>query len=56
MKNINFPMLLLALLVISLFASVGVAIAFRSVLFIILFMLLGFLVMGYGITLKRKRK
>ncbi|GAB3068204.1 DUF5325 family protein [Virgibacillus ainsalahensis] len=56
MKNINFPMLMLAILVISMFMAVGVAIAFRNIGFIILFIALGFALMGYGISLKRKRK
>ncbi|WP_373895894.1 DUF5325 family protein [Virgibacillus natechei] len=55
MKNINFPMLLLAILVISLFAAVGVAIALRNIWLILLFIIGGFLVMGYGISLKRKK-
>ncbi|MBY7143766.1 DUF5325 family protein [Virgibacillus sp. NKC19-3] len=55
MKNINFPMLLLAILVISLFAAVGVAIALRNIWLIFLFIIAGSLVMGYGISLKRKK-
>ncbi|MEI3606765.1 DUF5325 family protein [Pseudogracilibacillus sp. SE30717A] len=54
MKKINFPMLLLAILVVLMFCLVGVAIAYESVLLIILFILLGFALMGYGIFLKRK--
>jgi len=54
MKNINIPMLLLALLVVSLFSSVGVALAYRNILAIIILFLLGFVVMAYGISLKKK--
>lgn len=56
MKNINIPMLLLAFLVILSFIAVGLAIAFRNIWFILFFILLGFALMGYGISLKRKRK
>jgi len=54
MNKINVPMLLLAILIISMFAAVGVAISFRNALLVILFLLLGFVLMGYGISLKRK--
>lgn len=54
MKNINIPMLLLALLVISLFSGVGIALAYRNIFAIIICFLLGFATMGYGISLKRK--
>ncbi|WP_368654690.1 DUF5325 family protein [Ornithinibacillus sp. 4-3] len=54
MKKINISMLLLAMLVISMFIGVGVAIAFRSIWFIALFTVLGFVIMSYGISLKRK--
>lgn len=54
MKKINIPMLLLALLVVSLFTGVGVALAYRNIVAIIILFLLGFIVMGYGITLKKK--
>lgn len=54
MKNINIPMLLLALLVISLFSGVGVALAYRNIFAMIICFLLGFAAMGYGISLKRK--
>ncbi|WP_163970787.1 DUF5325 family protein [Oceanobacillus halotolerans] len=56
MSKINFPMLLLAALVITMFLAVGVAIAFRNIWLILLFIILGFLIMGYGLSLKRKRK
>lgn len=54
MKNFNFPMFLLACLVVLMFSFVGVAVAFKSYLLIGLFLLLGFLFMGYGIAMKRK--
>lgn len=54
MKNINVPMLLLAFLVILMFVAVGVAIAFRNIWLILLFLLLGFAIMGFGLSLKRK--
>ncbi|MFC4556973.1 DUF5325 family protein [Virgibacillus kekensis] len=56
MKNINIPMLLLATLVILMFILVGIAIAFRNVWFVLLFIILGFAFMGYGLSLKRKKK
>jgi len=55
-KNINISMLLLATLVVISFAGVGFAIALRNVWLIILFIVLGFSVMGYGISLKKKKK
>lgn len=55
MKNINFPMLLLAMLVVLMFCLVGVAIYYESALLITLFILLGFALMGYGLMLKRKK-
>jgi len=55
MNKINIPMFLLALLIILMFAAVGVAIAFRNIWFILLFLILGFVLMGYGISLKRKK-
>ncbi|MBO1003557.1 DUF5325 family protein [Pseudogracilibacillus auburnensis] len=54
MKNINYPMLFLAILVVSMFCLVGVAIFYQNVFLVILFLLLGFALMGYGIKLKRK--
>lgn len=55
MKKINIPMLLLAMLVISMFVAVGIAIAFRNIWFVSLFVLLGFGIMGIGLSLKRKK-
>lgn len=56
MKNINFPMLLLAILVILLFSAVGVAIALRHLPTIIALLMIGFIVMGYGIYLKKNEE
>ncbi|WP_172840521.1 DUF5325 family protein [Virgibacillus phasianinus] len=56
MNKVNYPMLLLAILVILSFFSVGIGIALRSIWLILLFLILGFGLMGFGITLKRKRK
>ncbi|WP_284140943.1 MULTISPECIES: DUF5325 family protein [unclassified Virgibacillus] len=55
MKQLNVPMFLLAFLVILMFIGSGAAIAMRNTWLIILFLLLGFGFMGYGLTLKRKR-
>lgn len=55
MKNFNFPMFLLAFSVILMFCLVGVAIAYMSVLFIVLFSLAGFALMGLGISLKKRK-
>jgi CHASE2 domain-containing sensor protein len=55
-KNVNIPMLLLATLVIISFVGVGFAIALRNVWLIVLFIMLGFSAMGYGISLKKKKK
>lgn len=54
MKNFNIQMFLLACLVVLMFSLVGVAVAFKNFLLIGLFLLLGFALMGYGISLKRK--
>lgn len=54
MKNINVPMLLLAILVVAMFFLVGLAIAFRNIWFILLFLILGFAIFGYGLSLKKK--
>ncbi|WP_099157951.1 DUF5325 family protein [Virgibacillus ndiopensis] len=55
MKNFNIPMFLLAMLVILMFVAVGVAIAFRNIWFVILFILLGFAFMGFGLSIKRRK-
>lgn len=55
MKKVNIPALLLALLVVSMFIGVGFAIALRNIWLIILFIVLGFSIMGTGIANKRKK-
>lgn len=54
MKNINVPMLFLAILVVAMFFLVGLAIAFRNIWFILLFLILGFAIFGYGLSLKKE--
>lgn len=56
MNKFNIPILLLATLVTSMFVAVGVAISYQNIWLILLFLLLGFGIMGYGISLKVKRK
>jgi len=56
MKPIDFPMLLLAISVVLMFSGIGVAIAYESILFIVLCTILGFALMGYGIRVKVKRR
>lgn len=56
LKDVNIPILLLAALVVTMFCLVGVAMFYENTLFMILFTLLGFGTMGYGLMLKRKRK
>lgn len=53
MKNINFPMLFLAILVVTMFCLVGIAIHYANFWLVALFLLLGFAFMGYGLA-KRK--
>jgi len=56
MKKINVPMVLLAILAVFCFMLVGVAISYQSLLWSFICLLLGFSVMGYGFTLKRKQR
>lgn len=56
MKSIDIPMLLLAICVVAMFSGIGVAIALESILFIVLCLLAGFALMGYGISIKVKRR
>lgn len=56
MKNVNIRKLLLALLVVFFFMLVGVAIGDRNYWLASLYFLLGFLVMGYGMSMKRKER
>ena len=55
MSGFDIPKLLLAMLVVLMFFLVGVGFAQGSPILIILFTLLGFGTMGYGISLKRKK-
>lgn len=50
MKKINFPKLLLATLVILMFVAVGISIALSNIWLVLLFTILGFATMGYGIA------
>lgn len=56
MEKFNWKMFFLAFLVVLMFIAVGLAIAFRSVFLIVLFTILGFILMGYGLYLKRKNQ
>lgn len=56
MKKFNLPILLLATLVTLMFVAVGAAISYQNIWLILLFLVLGFGIMGYGISLKAKRK
>ncbi len=56
MKKMDWPFLLLAILVVAMFVAVGYAVALRNIWLIILFIVLGIILMGYGLSLKRKRK
>ncbi len=55
MDRLDIPKLLLAIVVVLMFFLVGVGFAQGSPLLIILFTLLGFGTMGYGIALKKKQ-
>ncbi|WP_194842177.1 DUF5325 family protein [Gracilibacillus salitolerans] len=52
--NFQFSKFLLALCVILAFSAAGVGVALRSFWFIVIAFLVGFALMGYGITLKKK--
>lgn len=53
MKQVNIPAFLLAMLVVLMFVGVGFAIALRSIGLIVLFIVLGFAIMGFGIAHKK---
>lgn len=55
MKNINIPSLLLAILVVSMFCLVGIAISYHNYWLSLIFLILGFLFMGYGLAVKRRK-
>lgn len=54
MAPINLRMLFLAIVIISMFGLAGVALAYRNFLLVVLFFILGNVLMGYGLYLKRK--
>lgn len=56
MRKIDVPMLLLAILVIAMFVGVGAAIAMRNVWLVLLFFVLGFGFMSFGIYQKTSRR
>ncbi|HZW68832.1 MAG TPA: DUF5325 family protein [Pseudogracilibacillus sp.] len=56
MKKINFPMLMLAILIVAMFSLVGVAVNYANFWLMGLFLLLGFLLMGFGIKIKKNRQ
>jgi len=56
MKSVNRPMMFLAFVVVAMFIAVGFAIALRNIWLIFVFIVLGFALMAYGISLKKKRK
>ncbi|MEN2766583.1 DUF5325 family protein [Ornithinibacillus xuwenensis] len=55
LNKVNIPMLLLAMLVILMFIGVGFAIALRNIWLIVIFIALGFTIMGMGISMKRRK-
>ncbi|RCW70842.1 DUF5325 family protein [Saliterribacillus persicus] len=54
MKSIQISKLLLAILVIFTFSLVGVLIAFRAFILSIITLFVGFIIMGFGLVLKRR--
>lgn len=55
MKKIDFPMLLLAILVILMFIGAAIGISLQNIWVVIGLILLGFIFMGVGISIKQKR-
>ncbi|MEW9677849.1 DUF5325 family protein [Lentibacillus sp. L22] len=55
MKKINFPMLLLAIVVIAMFVGMGAALSYQNFWLVLLFFVLGFAAMELGLIIKRKR-
>jgi len=53
MKRINFPMLLLAIIVVAMFSLVGIAIHYANFWLVGLFLLLGFAFMGFGLKIRK---
>lgn len=56
MDKINIPALILSFIVVLFFVLVGVALSYQNFLWVTVCLLLGFLVMGFGIYLKIKRQ
>lgn len=56
MKHIDIPMLLLAILVIAMFSLAGIAIHYANLWLLGLFVFLGFVLMAFGIRIKRMRE
>lgn len=54
MRKINFPMLLLAMLVVAMFSLVGIAIHYANFWLIGLFLILGFAFMSFGLKIRNK--
>lgn len=54
MAPINYRMLFLAVMIIFMFSFAGIALAYRFFWLVLLFFILGNLLMGYGLYLKRK--
>lgn len=55
MKKIDFPMLMLAILVILMFIGAAIGISLQNIWVVIGLILLGFIFMGVGISIKQKR-
>ncbi|GEN30304.1 thiol:disulfide interchange protein [Cerasibacillus quisquiliarum] len=55
MKKIDFPMLMLAILVILMFIGASIGISLQNIWMVIGLILLGFIFMGVGISIKQKR-
>jgi len=54
-KKVNIPALLLAILVITMLVFAGFAISSQNIWLILLFLVLGFAFMIFGLKLKKKR-
>ncbi|UFU00893.1 YlaF family protein [Radiobacillus kanasensis] len=54
MKNIQYPMLAIAILVIIAFSLVGITIVYRNYWLAGTFFILGFAIMGFGLRKKGK--
>ncbi|GAE91792.1 hypothetical protein JCM21714_749 [Gracilibacillus boraciitolerans JCM 21714] len=53
--NIQISRFLLAICVILAFSAVGIGIALRNIWFIIIAFIIGFVLMGFGISIKKKK-